>query len=261
VAVNRTACCGFRCLVLAAFVIIGFTWCSGCTVKKPETDPAQDKKARALVLSVLEYNAAIATSKGTGRLVANIGGRPEVYKIAWAAKAPDRLRLTLLLSGHPVETIAASGKRVTFISHTGNHTPHSTLSADPDLESYIGVPLRLSQMVSMLLGRIPVREFDRAWTSPDRPDIIHANKNFSSSLQELKTGDRGQVIRYRILDKDFIPIFGIEFKNFKTKKNFLIPTLLSFYDTAGQTLEIALTGLVPNAPVKESIFRLTGSGS
>lgn len=248
----------FRGFVLAAFILTAIT---GCAVKKPETDPAQDKKARTLALAAREYNAAITTSKGTGHLVTRINGRAEAFKMAWAAQAPNRLRLTLLLSGHPVETIAASGERVTFISHTGKHRPHSTLSADPDLDDYIGVPVRLSQMVSVLLGRIPARQFDRAWIPPGRPDLIHTNKNLSSNIQEFKTGDQGRITRYRVLEKDYTPVFGIEFKNFTRKKGFLVPLGLSLYDTGGRTLEITLTGIIPNAPVKESTFRLTGSGS
>ncbi len=257
-AVNKAACPRFIRILLAALVMMGAT---GCAVKKPQTDPAQDKEARALVLAARDQNAGIRTARGTGALVAAIGGKREQYKIAWAAQAPNRLRLTLLLSGHPVETIAASGERVTFVSHTGKHKPHSTLSADPDLESYIGVPVRLSEMVSMLLGRIPVQAFDRAWIAPDRPDRIHTNKNFSPRIQELKRGDRGQVTGYRILDGDFIPVFGVEFKDFEKRKTFIVPTVFFLYDAAGRTLEIALTGFVPNAPVKESMFRLTGSGS
>lgn len=208
-------------LLTCALVIAGGL--AGCAVKKPVTDPAMDKKAGALAVKAREFNSAITTSKGTGRLELTGGGRKESFRIAWAAKAPDRLRLTLMASGHPVETIAADGKKVTFISHTGRHSPHTTLSADPDLDAYIGVPVHLSEMVAILLGRIPAREFDRAWMVPGRERVIHTNKRYGSRIQELAVDDRDRISHSRLLDRSRALIFGMEISTWSEKNGFDLP--------------------------------------
>ena len=234
---------------------------AGCASFTPNTNPAQGKKAADVAEKAGTWNQEITTSKGTGRMVLNTGLQRQQFKMAWAAQAPNRLRLTLLLSGHPVETIAASGDWVTFISHTGKHKPHSAVSVDPDLTPYINIPVRLSEMITILLGQIPVRPFDRAWVSPDDPNKIQTSKYFSGTIQSLVVNDAGRVIRYRLTDTDNTLIYYVTYKKFRAKNGFIVPTALTIGDKSGRTLDITLSGMVPNVPVKESVFRLTGTGS
>ncbi len=248
----------FACLALILAVI---TVMAGCASIKPDTDPTQDKKAAATAKKAGAYNREITTSKGTGWMVLDTGYQRQRFKMAWAAGTPNRLRLTLLMSGHPVETIAASGDWVTFISHTGKHKPHSAVSVDPDLTPYINIPVRLSEMVAILLGQIPVRPFDRTWVSPENPNKIQTSKNFSGTIQSIVTDDAGRVIRYRLTDTDQTLIYYVTYNKFQEKNGYVIPASLTIGDRSGRTLEITLSGMVPNAPVKESVFRLTGAGS
>lgn len=129
---------------------------SGCTPLKPQTDPTLDKKASLLAKSTRSLNQDILSSKGTGWVEVTTHQRKDKFKLAWAAQAPNRLRITLLVSGHPVETIVATGEHVTFISHTGEHPPHTTLSSDPDLEKFIQIPMKLSGLTALQIGRAHV---------------------------------------------------------------------------------------------------------
>lgn len=233
----------------------------GCAPLKPKTDPTLDTKARGLAIQAKSFNSAIETSKGTGWVRLTTANQKEKFKIAWAAQTPNRLRLTALVSGHPVETIAASGEWVSFVSHTGKHKPHSAVSVDPDLEKYIQVPVRLSEMITILLGRIPVRPFDQAWFVPGKTDTIRLMKHFSSQTQEITFTPKGRVAKFRLMDKDENLLYAIIYNQFQEQNKILIPTDISIEDGSGRTLDITLSGLVPNAPVKESMFRLTGTGS
>lgn len=246
---------------IAAQILLLGIFLMGCAPLKPETDPTLDAKARDLANQVQAFNSAIETSKGTGWVRLTTANQKEKFKIAWAAGTPNRLRLTALVSGHPMETIAASGEWVSFISHTGKHKPHSAVSVDPDLATYIQVPVRLSEMVTILLGRIPIRPFDQAWFAPGKTDTIYLKKRFSSQTQEIAFTPEGQVAEFRLIDQDGRLLYALIYRQFQEKNGRLIPTDISIEDGSGRTLEITLSGLVPNAPVKESMFRLTGTGS
>ncbi len=237
---------------------------SGCIGIFPGSAQKSQSPADVIMARAKAFNSDIFSSKGSGRLVLTRGYKTEHYKIAWAAKAPNQLRMTLLMSGHPVETVAATGQEVTFISHTGRHKPHSTVSADPDLNSYIDIPVHLSDMVSLFLGRVPVRPFSRAWSEQDQtegnqPNTYFASQRFSSKIQEVSSDSNGRIICYRLLDKNRDMIFGIWYSQFFECSGFTLPGLIAIKDRAGRTIEICLKNLLPNIPVKESVFRLTGS--
>jgi outer membrane lipoprotein-sorting protein len=161
-------------MVILLFIVI--LTGPGCALLGLQSGKSSDPRAEKIIHRTQAFNSQITTSKGTGQLTLTRGFRKEKYKIAWAAQSPNRLRMTLLMSGHPVETIAATGQWVTFVSHTGAHKPHSAVSADPDLNPYINIPLRLSELVSLLLGRVPERTFDTAWILPETPDTVFASQ-------------------------------------------------------------------------------------
>jgi hypothetical protein len=234
---------------------------SGCIPHKPNTTPDEDNEAREMALGVRELNSEITSSKGMGHLILTLPQAKEKYKLAWAAKVPNKLRLTLLASGHPVETVAASGDWVSIISHTGRHKPHSAVATDPDLTPYIDVPVRLSEFVSILLGRIPLRPFDRAWFVPGKYHTIRTHAHFSSHYQEIQFSPIGRVLSLTLMDKEEIPVYRLEYKGYERIEDALIPKKLVLTGPTGKQLDISLYNFTPHAPVKESVFRLTESGS
>lgn len=231
----------------------------GCLLLGSQFGKKTDPHAEEIISQVQRYNAQITTSKGTGELTLIRGLGNEKYKIAWAAQAPNRLRMTLLMFGHPVETIASTGEWVTFISHTGAHKPHSAVSTDPDLTPYINIPLRLSELVNLLLGKMPERPFNRTWILPEKPYTVLASQSFSSQIQEWVTNENEMPTRYRVLGKKMNVIFGIWFSHFFERSNFVLPGLITIEKGGQSVMKIAFKTFIPNIPIKESVFRLTGS--
>lgn len=250
--------------LLAAFVpaiLVLALFLSGCTAPKPQTDPEQDRRAQALVTAAREKNADILTTKGLGRLTLKRAQGRERFRIAWAAQAPDKLRLTVLASAHPVETIAASGEWVSIVSHTGKHKPHSTASTNPDLSPYINVPVKLSDMITILLGRFPLRPFDRAWFVPDQKDRVRTSKNFSPFIQEVQFDTDGKVAALSLLNKDETLVFRIDYRRYQAGPDRVMPETMTLTNAEGQTMDLTQFRIIPNPEVNPSVFRLTESGS
>ena len=240
-------------------LLIAILTAPGCTLLGLQSGKSSDPDAEEIIHHTRAFNAPITTSKGTGELTLTRGLRRETYKIAWAAQSPNRLRMTLLMSGHPVETIAATGQWVTFVSHTGAHNVHSAVSADPDLNPYINIPLRLSELVSLLLGKLPERPFDRAWIPPEAPGTVFASQSFSRQIQQWVTDENGTTNRYRVFDKKMNVIFQIWYSRFFTQDEFTFPGLITIKDGQQMGMEISFKNIILNIPIKESVFRLTGS--
>ncbi len=254
---------GFLLQILICRVLILLLLVTGCTPLRPQADPGLDKKAQALANTVLSLNQDITSSKGTGWVEVKADIQTVKFKIAWAASAPNRLRITFLVAGHPVETIVATGNHVTFVSHTGEHKPHTTFSSDPDLKKYLHVPIKLSNLVAILLGHIPLEKFDHAWFKPgdsNLPPIILA-QNWKSTFQQLHMNKAGQLQQLIFLDKDNMPLYDITYLGYQAHGENRIPAALLVQDSAGRKIHLTLTRFIPNPLIKESVFRLTEPGS
>lgn len=241
--------------------VVVLVWLSGCGIPKPQTDPSLDAAARRSAEAVSSLNRDIQTSKGTGRLRLETKEGGQTFQMAWAAKAPDRVRLTLTALASPVETIVADGKEVTFVSHTGRHRPHTTASGDPDLEPYTGVPLSLSDMVCLLLGQIPVQRYNDAWHVSEDVSLIQLHKRFTSRFQELILGPDQPLKALRMKDRHGGIRYEIRYHSFETIDNRQIPVDLTITDGKGQLARMTIMRFLPDAPVNTSVFQLTPMGS
>lgn len=234
---------------------------AGCVTPRPETDPARDREALRLATDLRGLNRDIRTAKGTAWIRVESGIRNEKFRIAWAAETPNRLRLVILASGHPVETVLATGDIVTFVSHMGKHKPHTAVSNDPDMARYIHLPVRLSELTTLLLGQLPIREFDDAWFSPDDSERILLRKSFVSEFQEISMDpDRG-ISAILLRNRDESPLYELRYLAFEEMNGHQVPREITVHDNHHRIISLTITRFIPNAPLKESVFRLTDPGS
>ncbi|MCP3941374.1 MAG: DUF4292 domain-containing protein [Desulfobacteraceae bacterium] len=249
--------------ILTILILFLLILTSGCAPLRPQTDPILDKKARGLADDILSSNQEITSSKGTGWVTLTTDTRKDKFKIAWAAQAPNRLRITFLMSGYPFETIVATGKHVTFISHTKEHKPYTTISSNPDLKKFIGIPVKLSEIIAILLGQIPVQRFDHAWFKADNSNYssIVLAQNWKSTFQQIHLDTNKKVQQLLFLDKDDTRLYEITYLNYQSYGKNRIPVTLLIQDATGQKIHLSFTRFIPNPPIKESVFRLTAPGS
>lgn len=233
----------------------------GCGLPRPHTDPGLDTEAQALAEDVKDLNRNISTSKGLAQLRVETAAGIQTFQMAWAAQCPDRVRLTLTALAHPVETVVADGRQVTFLSHTGRHTPHTTMSHDPDLDPFTGVPLKLSDLVCLLLGKVPVQPFSDAWFFPGDRSRIQLGRRFSVQFQELILAPDRPIEVLRLKDRHGQILYEIRFHAFDTIDTRKIPVDLSITDRTGRQVHIAINRFWADIPVKESVFQLTPHGS
>ncbi len=246
-------------LFLAGLVCVACL--SGCGSPRPRTDPALDAAAQASAEAVRDLNQDIAASKGTAHLRLETTRGVQTFQMAWAARAPDRVRLTFTTLASPVETIVADGRQVTFVSHTGRHKPHTTATHDPDLEPYTGVPLQLSDLIHLLLGQIPVRRFTQAWFAPDDRARVQLHRRFSSQFQELILAPDQPLKALRLKNRHNEIQYEIRYHAFDRMDHRQIPVDLTLADNKGQQVRFSIKRFWSDIPVKESVFQLTPAGS
>lgn len=245
------------------FSIPGIIFCmlflSGCGMLSPQMDPILSTRALEIADRIRSVNQDIQSCKGTGWLYLRNGSRKETFRLAFAARPPDRIRLTLLASGHPVETVLADGQKVTLISHTGQHKTATYSVKNPSLEKFFSIPVNMSDIIQLLSGQIPVREFNRAGfiSETDETVLIKLRKNNFSNKQLLAIEAGKSPSMLRRLDAGGNPLFTVYFNQFTRFESRIIAANFSIQDESGRTAEIVITSFQPDIPVNDAIFRLT----
>ncbi|MCK5695359.1 MAG: DUF4292 domain-containing protein [Desulfobacula sp.] len=247
----------FRLIYFTVFILI----LSGCAQLRPDTNPLLDKKALLLANQARSFNQHIITSKGTGWIRLETKTKKDKFKIAWATVFPNKIRITFLLSGHPVETIIATGKKITFLSHTGEHSKYSYHSKNPNMENYIHVPIKMSEMISILLGRLPVKNFDDAYFSPSDASLstITLRQNWKRLTQSLHLNSKGRLEGLKTTDLSGNLLYEITITKYKNNDFDTIPGRIEIKDNDHRKLTFEITNFLPNPPIKESVFQLTES--
>jgi len=247
------------CFIFNIIIVLIF---SGCARHRPETNPLLDKKAVLLANQARSFNQSIITSKGTGWATLETNTKTDKYKMVWAAVFPHKIRITFLVSGHPIETIITTGEKITFLSHTGKHAKYSYDSKDPKMNDYIKVPIKISEMILILLGRLPVKNFNAAYFSPLDTSLtrISLEQRWKGVTQILHFNSRGKIDSLKSIGLSGKLLYEITFKKYKTYKFGDIPTQIEILDKDDRKLSLDIQRFWPNLPIKDSVFQLTEPG-
>ncbi|MBU1343316.1 MAG: DUF4292 domain-containing protein [Proteobacteria bacterium] len=236
---------------------------TGCTPHRPRTNPILDIKAVVLAHQARAFNQHILSSKGTGWAKLETKTTVDKFRIAWAAAFPNKIRITFLMSGLPIETIIATGEKITFFSHTGEHSKYSYDSNDPNMEKFIKVPVKMSEMVSILLGRFPVKNFDDAYFSPQDPSssTITLRRNFKGVSQSVQFDSNKKIDRLNAMDTAGKLLYEITIFKYKAYDSDDIPIKIEIKDMDNKKLTLDITSFQSNPVIKETVFQLTEPGS
>lgn len=243
-----------------ALILILLFLITGCASLRPETDPALDKKAFALGVDAASFNQDISSSRGSGWAMIETPEKTDRFRFAWAAVHPTNIRMTFLSSGLPIETILMSEGVITFLSHTGRHERYSHYSEDPDMEKFIQIPVKMSEIILVLLGRSPVKHFDDAYFT--QHDSTHADITLRSinenQTQYLQFDPDGRLKNLTFTDFLEDALYTLSVKDYKTFDERQIPAQIIITDTHHRKLTLDITDFKANPVIKEEVFLLTG---
>jgi len=250
--------------VRVMFFLLGLFLLSGCALL-PGKHQKKDLKAIQAADKVRRFNQEIITSRGTGNLFLTRSGTTETYRMAWVAKWPDCLRMTLLSSGIPVETIAADGKTLTVVSHTGRHSPHTMNQANPSLKPILSLPVKLRDIIALLTGKIPFKGGNNVsvYTDENNTSRLISKNGWGLPMEKIFFNETGQITDYWKLSSDGPPVIKLRFAQFNRFDGYPIAQTTVLTDSHNRRIGFQITAFTPNIIIKnkDSVFHLTESGS
>ena len=246
------------------FFLLAAVVYSGCASVKPQQTFQSDKEALETADRVRDFNRDIKASKGRGFLTVAEKNRRVRYRIAWAAKSPDQARITFISSGIPVETFLFNQNRITLYSHTGRH-PLKTYNTDnPSLDRILSVPVRISDIISVLTGKIPVKPYDHARFegsgSKKNTRSILLNIRSDRRLQRLAIDSDGGIREFSLLKNPEQAIYRVEFSDLKKLNSNAVFTRMTITNESGESAVLRIHDFQENPDMKDSVFNLTKAG-
>ena len=207
--------------------------------------------AEARLEQIASLNASVATFKGTGSVVITEKGVAQRFRIAWAGAAPNLLRMEILASATPVESLAYDGKRLQLRSHMGSHRPYTNRDKNPSLERATGIPITLLDLHALLAGKFYVGTFKDARLMGDTL-ILRPSRNRKLTL----TLDAEGIPKKSILSSKGKELYKIELTHKTTPGGANHFKTLSLTSTKGIKARIRIDRMIVNPTIEADIFTI-----
>ncbi len=141
---------------------------AGCASLSQQPEDAFEAESRAgaeAVIAVLKsQNRELLHYKGIGKIKIRQNQITVIdERVAWVASETAKLNLAILVSGHPAIKIASDGQWFYYYeARKGRPLYQKIPASDSNLKRVTTMPIKTSDIIDLLAGRVPLREHHSA---------------------------------------------------------------------------------------------------
>ncbi|MDO9565815.1 MAG: DUF4292 domain-containing protein [Candidatus Desulfaltia sp.] len=249
-------------LFAAVFLLSACAGISGVASKKASVSEDLHEAAN-LLLSLKNKNNGLKTFKGAGKVTFwGKGKKGLISNIAWVGSEPDKIRFAMRsLSGQPVVTLACDGTWLYFLSHMDEQRFYKKPSKNSTLKQFISIPIKSSDIVSILAGQIPVAEHDSAIIKKNRSKdgyVIILKKDWENVIEMIYLDEtRTTVRKIEMFDLSGLLLYRAEFAGMQNINGYLVPSRLFFSGANGDSFHLDINRYWADVSILPSVFVLT----
>lgn len=222
----------------------------------PEIQP--DPFAERVAAELRQTNAGLNRFTCVGRLSLSGPNQPvQSFRAAMAGELTDRFRIDLLSAfGGSAGTVASDGRHLFWVMHASGEY-HKRRLGDGSLRRLIQLNVTVSDLLELLVGRIPV---DRSLIARVRPDAdgaqIHLDwvDRWGLARQRITLDEALQPLRATWFDPHGDPIHWVVFSGRQISEGFVLPQRIDLFGASGEQVTVQLERYAANAPLKDGIF-------
>ncbi len=244
----------YFCLIFVMLIFI-----SACS-HSPQTlqeDPAS-LEAEDLLSKLKSRNHALETFKGIGKIKIWEKETSFATRVAWLGSRPGKIRVQLLdVTGRPAVSIATDGKQLYFLSHAEQKF-YKLNSANPSFERVVKIPVKASDIISLLSGRVPIREHHSASVTNDLSGYALTLKSRWGNIQEKIYFDpaKRNVRKIEIFDGADTPKYQATFDKMRNVAGYQIPAWLELSNDKGGKFQLRIDQCWADIPISPLKFVL-----
>ena len=270
-----------RILFICIFFISACTSLSHRISEEPK-EFHSSSEAKAIISTLRSQNHTLKTTKGVGKIT--FLEKETSARIAWIVSTPDKIRITLSsVSGHPMISAAIDGQWFYLFSHaTGDF--YKKRPTNFNMKRFFSISIKSEDIVNILLGRIPVAEYDSVGLMEDRSikgrpvnnsksvevsslnKDIKGNKNglvlflknkWGNVREKIYLNDRLDAHKIEMFDSTGALMYRLELIRMQEIKSYRVPYRLKVSNDNGMGFQLDLDRYWTEAAVSPSVFTLT----
>ena len=252
-----------RFLLIIVLLPILLAGCGSLSRKtsKPE-DLAAMAEARMVLLDLSSQNEKLKNFKGIGKIrVWHKGIKKIDEKIAWIGSETVKLSIAVLVSGYPAIKIASDGKWVYYYETRKEEPLYAKYPAtDATLQRIVSVPIKFSDIITLLAGRTPLREYHSALLQ--RQDsgngyVLTLKKRWYGIVEKIYLAeDKRQVNQIEFFNRSGSLIYRARLDEMQAFNTYQIPTKLSISSDTSMGFQLIVQKYWTGIPVSPSMFVL-----
>lgn len=245
--------------LVAAFFL--FSSCANLTgrITKKSSDHVE---AVNLLSSINNKNQNLKTFKGIGTIKLWHNSNQRINeRIAWAGADPSSLRIVVLVSRHPAIKFSTDGNFLYYLDLTTKPPVFKKIrSTDARLDRLVSIPIRSSDVVSLLSGRIPIYNYTSAnliKNTLNKGYILVLKKRWRGVMEKIYLNDnKSDIQKIEIFNPDGSLKYRATFKTMQYIKGYHVPLKLVISNDDGTGFTLDIERYMADAAVSPSMFVL-----
>ncbi len=239
-------------LVVAALMFL--SGCAGLT-DRFYGKPVITEEAIEALAELDRVNAGLASFKGIGKIRLWNENGAQISRLAFLGADGNKIRIQILGITNPADMIiAGNGERFYYVSNLDGRFIEKKTS-DPDLEKIVSLPIRVSQVVALLSGRVPMADYRSASieNNPQGGRVLVLRK-WGKIVQRTYFDTDNHVTKTEMLKSDGSPEYRAEFGKVKTVGAYRIPFLVTVANDDGNGFQLDIKRYWTDVAIKPAVF-------
>jgi len=239
---------------------------AGCASLSRQPEDSLQLAARAEAQGVISLlstqNRGLKSYKGIGKIKVRQNQIIRIdERIAWVASETTKINIVVLVSGHPAIKMASDGKWFYYYeARPGKPIYKKIPASDSNLKRVTTLPIKTSDIINLLAGRIPLREHHSAIlqrSASGHGYVLVLNRKWWGVTEKVFLDEnKDRVHHVEFYDRTGSLVYRAGFDEMQTIDGYQVPASLSITNGDDLDLQFVVNRYWADVDVSPTMFVL-----